>query len=190
MTDRRIKRSNRALLDASFQVLLHNPHASLSEIANQAGVGRATLYRHFPTRENLLAAIAIESLEIVEQATAKRLRCELRETSAIEQLVSALLPLADRFHFLQMMWTDIELDAEVCALYEQQMAALERWITAGQRNGVLSEQLQPQWIVVMLDSMLYSASWLISTHALSPKEAEQQLLIGLLNGISGHKLTN
>src|SRR5882672_5628173 len=31
--------------------------ASLDEIAKQAGVGPGTLYRHFPTREDLLAAV-------------------------------------------------------------------------------------------------------------------------------------
>lgn len=31
-----------------------NPQVSLTDIAADAGVGRATLYRHFPTREHLL----------------------------------------------------------------------------------------------------------------------------------------
>ena len=33
---------------------------SLDEIAKEAGVGPGTLYRHFPTREELLEAVASE----------------------------------------------------------------------------------------------------------------------------------
>ena len=32
-------------------------NASLDDIARQAGVGRGTLYRHFPSREDLLKAV-------------------------------------------------------------------------------------------------------------------------------------
>jgi AcrR family transcriptional regulator len=35
----------------------HGAHASLDEIAKQAGVGPGTLYRHFPTRDALLEAV-------------------------------------------------------------------------------------------------------------------------------------
>lgn len=36
---------------------------SLNEIARRAGVGNATLYRHFPSRESLLSAVYTEHLE-------------------------------------------------------------------------------------------------------------------------------
>jgi AcrR family transcriptional regulator len=32
-------------------------NASLDEVAKEAGVGPGTLYRHFPTREDLLEAV-------------------------------------------------------------------------------------------------------------------------------------
>src|SRR5260370_9293838 len=42
---------------------------SMADIAAAGGVGRATLYRHFPTRERLLAALAASARD----ATAARL---------------------------------------------------------------------------------------------------------------------
>src|SRR6516162_11019829 len=38
-------------------------NASLEDIAQQAGVGPGTLYRHFPTREDLLEAVYRSELE-------------------------------------------------------------------------------------------------------------------------------
>lgn len=45
--------------------------ASLDDIAKQAGVGPGTLYRHFPTREELLKAVYRKELETLAAAAQK-----------------------------------------------------------------------------------------------------------------------
>src|SRR4029077_9767461 len=37
--------------------------ATLDDIAHRAGVGIATLYRHFPTRQHLLEAVYVDEVE-------------------------------------------------------------------------------------------------------------------------------
>jgi len=58
-------RRNRArLLDVAHQAFLaHGVGASMDEIARQAGVGIGTLYRHFPTRDDLIVELAAADLE-------------------------------------------------------------------------------------------------------------------------------
>ena len=52
------RRNRGELLDVARQVIAEEGvDASLRDIARRAGVGIGTLYRHFPTREALLAAI-------------------------------------------------------------------------------------------------------------------------------------
>jgi len=52
------RRNRDELLDVARQVIAEEGvDASLRDIARRAGVGIGTLYRHFPTREALLAAI-------------------------------------------------------------------------------------------------------------------------------------
>jgi AcrR family transcriptional regulator len=46
----------------------HGAQASLDEIAKQAGVGTGTLYRHFPSREELLKAVYRTEIEKLAQA--------------------------------------------------------------------------------------------------------------------------
>jgi AcrR family transcriptional regulator len=41
----------------------HGLGAPLDEIAKRAGVGSGTLYRHFPTRDDLIAAVFVEQLD-------------------------------------------------------------------------------------------------------------------------------
>src|ERR1700733_1381243 len=64
-------RRNRDRVLAAARELFANDglSVSLDEIARRAGVGPGTVHRHFPAKEDLIAAVAIGRLEqIVEQA--------------------------------------------------------------------------------------------------------------------------
>jgi AcrR family transcriptional regulator len=50
-------RSRAAILEAAHDLLGESASASMKEIAKRAGVGAGTLYRHFPTREDLILAV-------------------------------------------------------------------------------------------------------------------------------------
>lgn len=57
------RRNREELLEVARQVIREQGvDASLRDIARRAGVGIATLYRHFPTREDLIAAIIGEGI--------------------------------------------------------------------------------------------------------------------------------
>ncbi len=59
----------RALLDAAFRILRRSGAAALSlrEVARQALVSHQAPYHHFPSREHLLAALAVEGFEQLER---------------------------------------------------------------------------------------------------------------------------
>lgn len=59
-----VQRNRAALLKAAQRHFLRDGvGASLEGVAKEAGVGPATLYRHFPTREALLAAVLLTRSE-------------------------------------------------------------------------------------------------------------------------------
>jgi AcrR family transcriptional regulator len=51
------------IIDRAAAVLAERGAASMDEIASSAGIGRATLYRYFSTREALLKAMAAASVQ-------------------------------------------------------------------------------------------------------------------------------
>lgn len=60
------RRNYDRLLDVASKVIAQQgAEASLEEIARRAGVGSATLHRHFPTRQALLEAVFRERVEIL-----------------------------------------------------------------------------------------------------------------------------
>ena len=57
-TQRRAAARNRAaILEVAHDLLAESGAVSMNEIAKRAGVGAGTLYRHFPTREDLILAV-------------------------------------------------------------------------------------------------------------------------------------
>jgi AcrR family transcriptional regulator len=57
-TQRQAAARNRvAILEAAHELLAESAAVSMNEIAKRAGVGAGTLYRHFPTREDLILAV-------------------------------------------------------------------------------------------------------------------------------------
>jgi AcrR family transcriptional regulator len=60
--------NHKALLSAATQLFgERGAEVTYEEIAQRAGVGRATLYRHFPHREDLLAAILDSVLDHLQE---------------------------------------------------------------------------------------------------------------------------
>ena len=85
------------IVEVAARLLADNPGAGMADVAAGAGVGRATLYRHFPTREALVEAIREQAVEDAEQALAA---CRLDEgsaTDALRRLCAAWLDVAERY---------------------------------------------------------------------------------------------
>jgi TetR/AcrR family transcriptional regulator, mexCD-oprJ operon repressor len=80
-------RTAAAIIESAATVLAQRgPAASMEEIASTAGVGRATLYRYFPSREELLSAMAAASVEEL----AARIREANLEAVPVEEAIARL----------------------------------------------------------------------------------------------------
>ena len=57
------ERNRRRLLDAATEIFCERGlDVGVGEIAERAGVGRGTLFRNFPSKEHLIAAIVVERM--------------------------------------------------------------------------------------------------------------------------------
>jgi AcrR family transcriptional regulator len=61
------QRNREAILAAARELFAESADVPMYEIARRAGVGQATLYRNFPDRRNLAAAIVAEHMERAER---------------------------------------------------------------------------------------------------------------------------
>jgi len=90
----------------------HGTSASLEEIARRAGVGIGTLYRHFPSRQDLLEAVYVEEVEEVCQSAGEL--TDLPPWEALAEWLHRVVGYVGRKHALaEELWNYLDRDAEV-----------------------------------------------------------------------------
>src|SRR3954453_12360267 len=83
------RRNRERVIAAAAEVFaLKGLDAGVPEIAARAGVGRATVYRSFPSKEHLVAAVACERLEWIAEITTEALMREDAGTALIDVVVA------------------------------------------------------------------------------------------------------
>ncbi len=169
--DKRQIQSEKAIIEAGINVLMGNSSASFADIASAAGIGRATMYRHFETREALIQKIAKTCLEEVE--TALEPTEDLRGRIALETVIKVLVPLGDRFHFLTNLWSLVDQDEELEQINAQQISDLNLLIEGAKATGDISNKLPTIWVSAFFESTLYAAWVLIESGQIPIDDAIQ-----------------
>jgi AcrR family transcriptional regulator len=142
------------ILEAATALLAVNPAASMAEIAEASGLVRATLYRHFPTRDDLLRAMYSAALEDALKAILSVDPERGKATDAIGRVVDALLVVGDRYRILS------EERPGSPALREQEEAVgapLIALVGRGQQSGELRDDLPLRWLVAALGTLINEA---------------------------------
>ena len=90
------QRNREAILDAARELFADCADVPMYEVARRAGVGQATLYRNFPDRRDLAAALLIEEMEHTEQLAAEH----AGDPDAFFVLLRNVVETIARFHAL------------------------------------------------------------------------------------------
>ena len=138
---------NRVLAAAAIAVRRDGEAVPLATIAAEAGVGIATLYRSYPSREALLGALTERSFRIVLDAAQ---RAESTGSTAIESLELFLYQTIDHGPelVLPLHGGPVQLDPRATTLRAEVHAALARILKQGQVEGTVSPSITAFDIVI------------------------------------------
>jgi AcrR family transcriptional regulator len=178
-------RSVEAILAAAPDALASDPDASMAEIARQAGVVRATIYVHFPTRESLLDAVMERAVADVAQAmtSADPRRGEPKE--ALERVLRATWRELGRFHSLLAINTGRLSVEELRRRHLPMTSQLVPLIERGQKQGVFRSDLPAGWHVAVLRAIVHTASAELRSGRIAEADVERVMLTTALAAISG-----
>jgi AcrR family transcriptional regulator len=132
--------AHRAILDAARALLAERDlaHLNLEQVAARAGVGKATIYRHWPTRE----ALALELLlEMVGDMHPARDRGDTRaELIAIVEGTLRALTQSPLGRVMQGLFSELALNPAIAAPFRSvvvraRRAAIAEVLTRGIRRG-------------------------------------------------------
>jgi AcrR family transcriptional regulator len=138
----------RVLAAATAVIKREGTRVPLGVVAAEAGVGVATLYRRYPTREALLAALTTRSFELV---LATAIECADTPGRGIDAIRAFLLrTIAHRDQLvLPLHGGPAELDDTMRALQVSIRGALEKIVARGQADGSIRRDAGAFDIVIM-----------------------------------------
>ncbi|MEU0084680.1 TetR/AcrR family transcriptional regulator [Streptomyces sp. NPDC006274] len=145
------------IIDAAVACLSRNPEASVSEIAQAAGVGRVTLYGHFPSRDVLIETALTGLIGRGEEVLAELdLAGDPRE--ALRSLIgSSWLLIAQSSALLEAAQAALPPGRlrELHAKPEHRVGDL---IGRGQAEGVFRQDLPASWLASVLHHVIKGAA--------------------------------
>ena len=180
-------RSVQAILDAAPEALAGDPDASMAEIARRAGVVRATLYAHFPTREALLDAVMEHAVAQVAEAAAAAEPTRGEPEEALERVLRATWQKLDLFHALLAINTARLSAEELHRRHQPVMIHFAPLIERGQRDGVFRRDVPVTWHLAVLRAIVHAASAELQSGRLTETTVEQTMLTTALAALAASK---
>lgn len=180
------ERNRESIIDHAARALADDPTVGMGEIAAAAGVGRATLYRHFPTREELVEAIGDRAIEDTDRAIDS---CRLDEGTAVEafrRLIAALFEVGDRYIFLLKQSTShTQTEEGIAEAVEHIGARLISFFERGQASGEFSRTLPATWMSGMTGLVMVAVAHAVMTGRMPAEESVRIATETLLSGLTG-----
>ncbi|MGZ8696113.1 MAG: TetR/AcrR family transcriptional regulator [Gaiellaceae bacterium] len=180
-------RSVQAILEAALEALASDPDASMAEIARRAGVVRATIYVHFPTRESLLDAVMEHGVAQVAQATREAEPARGEPGEALERVLRATWQQLSRFHALLTINTTRLSPKELRRRHLPVMTQFEPLIERGQKDAVFRSDVPISWHLAVIRALVHTASAELQSGRISEAEVEQTMLTTVLAALGDPK---
>lgn len=172
-----------AILEAAFQTFSRLPTASLADVAARAGVGRATLHRHFKSRETLMVALAKTATQELDEAIEAATAGSVSHTDGLKKALGAMIPLADRQWFLAH--EPVDRDPDIAKSYKAGLDDLAASIEAAKAEGTFSKDIPTAWIVEAYQNLVYAAWTTVRDGHATPGQATDLAWRTLTTGLGG-----
>lgn len=133
-----MQRSRQALMTAAAAAFVeHGVQAPVRDIAERAGVGVGTVYRHFPTRADLVNAVYRHQVQECTALAASLLEQPIRAVEALETWMAAFVDFLVTKHGLSeaLLSEDPSLANLHALILDELVPACASLLAAGQQTG-------------------------------------------------------
>jgi len=148
-------RNRDAVVEAAIAVMAARPSASMKEIADASGLGRTTIYRHFPSREDLVRAIVEYVIRDSWTMLGRIAAPERPLADVMRDLGVQAMARGARYRFLdghRMIHDEVVLELGL-----EDNDPLVTYVTAARDRGEARTDLPVRWMCAMVRGMVVAA---------------------------------
>jgi AcrR family transcriptional regulator len=145
------------ILAVARDALRESGDSSMIGIARRAGVGPGTLYRHFPTREALIAAVYQDDVDRLVRLVPQL----LAEHAPLDAFRTWFRTLADFVQLKRGLGETLQtpvVQEEISSAYAPVVSAVGELIAACAADGSMREGLDPEDVLLMMSFMTRAGS--------------------------------
>lgn len=177
------ERNRSKILERAAQLIADDPDASMVQIADASGVGRATLYRHFASREDVVNALREQAFgraqELIADALAPVDGEDGGATAKLGRLIGQLLSMSEPYGLIADQ--DPRHHAEAREAFDAMVLPL---IKQAQTEGEFTDDVSPLAIGFALEGLMMSANRAMQHGEMTPDEAVIIVQRGMLRGFA------
>jgi AcrR family transcriptional regulator len=163
------------IVSAARHSLSANPETTIDEIAKAAGVGRMTLYGHFPSRADLVEAAMVDALRAGEETlSAIDLSGDARH--ALTRLLESSWTLVAESIALLTAARETLPVGRIQELHAGPAQRMEELLRRGQAQGVFRADLPISWLVGVVHHVLHGAAEEIRARRVDTEDAARMVV--------------
>ena len=173
------ERNIAAIIEAAIATFGREPDASMADVAAAAGVGRVTLYAHFPNRQALIESTLDH---VLTQGRAALEAADIDDGPAPDALARAIesaWSVLDRHMSLFAVAKD-DVSVQLRQRHEPFLARIEALIERGRGEGTFRSDLPASWLVTTYYTLVHGAGREVVEGRLDPADAPRLLTATLL----------
>ncbi len=169
------------VLRSAAALLTRKSTATMDEVAKAAGIGRATLHRHFAGRDALVRALESLGIQEFEAALDAAALDEGHSEQALRRLIAAVEPSAGLLSFLVTENQLFEGD-EVNEGWNRLDARVSAFFRRGQERGEIRIDLTPAWLTEALYGLVSTGAWAVQAGRVAGQDFQYMIVELLLGG--------
>jgi AcrR family transcriptional regulator len=132
--------------------------AGVGEIADRAGVGRGTLFRNFPTKQDLIAAVLVDKMQQAVAGARSTLEGDQAGTAVFTFLTEMIHGQQRERALFEAMANEFLSHPDIQAVHAELLELLGELLDAGRRAGNVRPEIGPVDVILLTKGVCSAAN--------------------------------
>jgi AcrR family transcriptional regulator len=169
------ERNLEAILDATERLLEQGAEASITAVAEEAGLSRVTVYAHFGTRKELLKAVVERAVTRTAEAIKQARPGSGPPFDALNRVIEVAWSALDQHSGMAQASAEELGSSEMADAHKAAFRPIRNLIVRGRREGVFRADVPVDWLVASVFALMHAYGDLVRAGTMKSSDAVRVL---------------